>query len=367
MIRCSNFDVLPWFKRACFSWGLLAIAAVAAPAEAIPLSPGDRVEVSIPDDVYFTRVYEVNQDGDLEIPYLGRVGVVGLELEQAEQRLASALVGDQFFPPQELRLTMQVVEWAQVYVSVSGEVFQPGRVLVNRLYDPAEQSEAFEVTNQQVTGRYRPERYLSNALRAAAGVLPTADIENVVWIRGDREQVLDMSGLLTGEPVEDVPLIAGDRVIVPSTGELQPELMRPSPITPAGIKVFISNLTVPSAGNAGSGVNNQLEGLSFPYGARFSQAVIAANCAGGTQATNANRYAALVDVDRIEGTTVVLDRSIESILRDPLADGGNPFLMPGNGVVCYDSTVTNVRDVSRSIRDILNPLSVLGEILDLIF
>ncbi|MEO0757935.1 MAG: polysaccharide biosynthesis/export family protein [Cyanobacteria bacterium J06648_16] len=355
-----------WQSICRLSLGIF-LAAIAAPAQAIPLSPGDRIEVSIPDDTYFTRVYEVNQDGNLEVPYLGRVAVMGLEPEQAEQRLATALIEDQFFPPGELQLTMQVVAWSQVYVSVSGEVFQPGRVLVNRLFDPAEQTEAIQAENLQVPGRYRPERYLSNALRAAAGVLPTADIENVIWIRGDEERVLDMSGLLSGEPVADVPVIAGDRIIVPSVGEIQPELMRPSPITPAGIKVFISNLTVPSSGNAGSGVNNQLEGLSFPYGARFSQAVIAGNCAGGTQATNASRHAALVDVDREAGTTVVIDRPIESILRDPLADGGNPFLMPGNGVVCYDSTVTNVRDVSRTIGDILNPITLIGEILDFIF
>ncbi|MEM9001903.1 MAG: polysaccharide biosynthesis/export family protein [Cyanobacteria bacterium P01_F01_bin.86] len=353
-----------WFQS---YWSLLTLLLLAPSAQAIPLSPGDRLEVSIPDDSYFARVYEVNQDGNLEIPYLGLLPVAGLEPEVIREQLSTALIEAQFFPEDSLQLSIQVVQWSQVYVSVSGDVFQPGRVLVNRLYDPLEQPEATQQGNIQIPGRYRPERYLSNAIRAAAGVLPTADIQNVIWIRGDEERIFDLSGFFTGEPVEDIPVIAGDQIIVPSVGEIQPEFVRPSAITPAGIKVFMSNLTMPAPGNAGSGVNNQLEGLSFPYGARFNQAVVAGNCAGGTQVTNAHRYAALVKVDRVEGTTVVLERSIESLLRDPLADDGNPFLMPGNAVVCYDSTVTNIRDVSQTFSEILSPLNLLGQVLNFIF
>ncbi|MDJ0574869.1 MAG: polysaccharide biosynthesis/export family protein [Xenococcaceae cyanobacterium MO_234.B1] len=48
-------------------------------ASALPLSPGDRLSVSIPNEKYFARTYEVNQNGELEIPLLGEVTVAGLE------------------------------------------------------------------------------------------------------------------------------------------------------------------------------------------------------------------------------------------------------------------------------------------------
>lgn len=66
---------------------------------ALPLSPGDRLEVSIPKESYFSRVYEVNEDGNLEIPYLGAMYVEGLELTHVEEKLAYALVRQGFFPP----------------------------------------------------------------------------------------------------------------------------------------------------------------------------------------------------------------------------------------------------------------------------
>jgi polysaccharide export outer membrane protein len=164
-------------------------------------------------------------------------------------------------------------------------------------------------------------------------------------IRNNFVQILDLSGVFTGEEVDDVPLIAGDRVVVPILAKQQNNLVRPSQITPPGIRVFLSNLTIPAPSNA--------TGSSFPYGARFSQAVISANCLGGTFPTNSQRRAVLVRTDRQTGETEVFDRGIEQLIRDSTDDTNNPFLMPEDGVGCYDSTVTEARDVVRTITDIL--------------
>ena len=64
---------------------------------ALPLSPGDRIEVSIPNEKYFSRVYEVNEDGNLEIPYLGTFSVTGREPSQVKQNLVQSLVEEGFF------------------------------------------------------------------------------------------------------------------------------------------------------------------------------------------------------------------------------------------------------------------------------
>lgn len=329
-------------------------------SQALPLSSGDRLEVSIPNEKHFARVYEVNQNGELEIPYLGSLFVQGLEPSAVQEKLTEALVKNGFFPPNTLQLTVQILEWSPIQVSILGEVVQPGRVQLN---DPDYPNEsAISLESRQVTGNYAPSRYLVNAIKATGGVLPTANVREIILQRDGKEMKIDISGAITGEPINDVPLIAGDRIIVPAATSFQPELMRPSLITPPGIKVFVSNLTVPATSNATSAIGNQEEGISFSYGSRFSQAVMATNCVGGTQATNANRSAVLVRVNRLTGETTYLDRSVEDIMRNSNNDRDNPFLMSGDGVACYDSTVTETRDVFRTIGELLNPFFLLRQL-----
>ncbi|WP_081942700.1 polysaccharide biosynthesis/export family protein [Myxosarcina sp. GI1] len=333
---------------------VITIVFNATSTMALPLSPGDRLEVSIPNEPYFSRVYEVNEEGNLEVPYLGAMSVAGLEPSYVEHKLAHALVNRGFFPPNTLQMTIQVIEWSQITVNIAGEVFQPGAIQINLPYYPEES--AVSPDANQITGEFPYRRNLTDALEAAGGVLPTANVKKIRLIRNGKERVFDLSGALTGEPIENLPLIAGDRIIVPGADRFQAELVRPSAITRAGMKVFVSNLTIPSTSNATSSINNMEEGITFPYGARFSQAVIATNCAGGTDATNAHRRAILVRVDRLTGETTHMDRGVEELLRNSHDNDDNPLLMPKDGVACYDSAVTNVRDVFQFLGDIFTPI-----------
>ena len=331
-----------------------------APASiALPLSPGDRLEVFIPNEQYFSRAYQVNQNGELEMPFLGAVSVMGLEPVEVEKKLSWLLRDKGYFPGDYLQLSVQILEWAEIQVSVAGELFQPGRVLINEGEEI--QPTAISPETLQITGDYPTRRYLTTAISAAGGVLPTANLKDIRLIQQGKEKIIDLSGIFTGEPVEDVPLMAGDRIIVPATN-FQAELVRPSQITPPGMKVFVSNLTIPASNNASSSIGNREEGIEFPYGSRFSQAVIATNCAGGTQATNAHRHAVLVRVNRLTGETAFLDRPVEDLLRNSHNEAENPLLMPRDGVACYDSRVTNTRDIFKTISDIFNPLFLLRKL-----
>lgn len=254
-------------------------------------------------------------------------------------------------------MTIQVIEWSPITVNVAGELFQPGTIQVNLPFYPEES--AVSPDAQQITGEFPYRRYLTDALEAAGGVLPTANVKKIRLIRDGREQIFDLSGALTGELVENIPLIAGDRIVVPAAERFQAELVRPSAITRPGIKVFVSNLTIPSTSNATSSINNIEEGITFPYGARFSQAVIATNCVGGTKDTNAKRKGLLVRVDRLTGETTYLEKGVEELIRDSHNDDDNPLLMPRDGVACYDSTVTNTRDIFQMLGDIISPFKSL--------
>ncbi len=340
----------------------LSVFASALPSNALPLSPGDQLEVSIPNERYFARIYEVNQEGNLEVPYLGAIPVAGLEPLEAEQRLSKALITGGYFPPNALKLTLQVVLWAPVQVGISGEVFAPGRVTINEGAEEDRPS-IFGTDTQFIVGDNPPLRTLTRAIRAAGGVTPTADISKVRVLRANREKVIDLTGVFTGEAVENIPLVAGDQVIIPTADRFQADLVRPSDITLPGIKIFVSNLTIPAGNNALSSIGNEQEGINFPYGGRFSQAVVATNCVGGAKATNANRKAVLVRVNRITGKTTHLERPVEELIRNSTTDAENPLLMPRDAVACYDSRLTNTRDVFRSISEFFGPARVLFDVL----
>lgn len=318
---------------------------------AIPLSQGDRLRVLIPEGELFSGVFEVNLDGKIQVPYLDPISVQGLEINAVKQKIYNALIAQKYFQPKFLQVNVSILQWSAIQVTVSGETFQPGRIIVN--------SRSAEDRSQQQSvssGDYPPERYLTAALRGAGGVMPNANIKEILLIRNGKEQKVDLTGIFTGDPVEDVPLVAGDRIIVSRLPQPQNQFVRPSQITPPGIRVFLSNLTNSATSNSSSAIKS--DGSSFPYGARFSQAVVSANCAGGV-VTAHDRHALLVRVDRITGETSSWDRSIEQIMRDSKNDNDNPFLMPEDTVACYDSTTTDVRDVFSTISDVLNPLNLL--------
>ena len=328
---------------------IFATLTLATPCLALPLSPGDRVKVMIPEGTEFSGIFEVNLEGNLEIPYLTPLPVVGLEPEQVEENLTTALIDGAFFKRSFLQVSLKVVQWGTVEVFVSGATFLPGRVFINEL-------SAAEKTQPPVpvAGQYPPNRYLATAIWDAGGIKPTADIKNIQLIRDRETRIIDLSGILTGEPFTDIALISGDRIIVPDSGKMHNELMRPSQITPTGVKVFLSNLTQPATGNAVSGIGR--DATSFPYGSRFSHAVTAANCVGGTRGTNAERQALLVTTEQLTGKTTYLKRQVNDILTDSTNDGNNPFLQANDIVTCYDSKVVQFRDV---INTILSPIPIL--------
>jgi polysaccharide export outer membrane protein len=326
--------------------------SIASPSWGVPLSPGDRLKVSIPEGEEFSGIFEVNGDGTIGIPYLPPLMVVGQEPEQVQQQLFETLVQGGFFQPSFLRVSVNIIQWAPIEVFVSGETFLPGRVLINEHSD-AEKTQS----PVQVTGQYTEKRYLASAIRDAGGVKPNADVTAIQLIRNGQTQVFDLSGIFTGQPFADVPLVAGDRIIVPDSGRMNSNLVRPSQITPVGVKIFLSNLTVPATGNAISGIGR--DATSFSYGSRFSHAVVAANCAGGTKTTNAGRRAILVNTNQLTGQTQYLERRVDDILKKSTNDADNPFLMANDAVACYDSHVTQARDIVDTISKFFAPFSLI--------
>lgn len=319
--------------------------------QAPPLSPGDRVQIHIHEGEEFSGVYEVDLDGTLGLPLIEPVFVAGLTPAKAEQLIAERLINEGIFRKQFLRLSVRPQQWAAVQVQVQGAVFNPGLVTINA-------REAAERAQQstQWSGDFPTRRLLNEALQAAGGIRPDANIKKVYLFRGEQQTVLNLSGLLDDSPLELPALAAGDRIYIPPTGHFDSRLVRPSSITPPGVRIFISNLTSPSNSNASSAINR--DATDLPYGTRLLGAAISANCVGGSSASNSNRTTVLVSTNPVTGETEVIERSLEQLLVNRNRDTVNPHIMPGDGVTCYDSSVTNLREIGRTLTDILLPFSL---------
>ena len=321
----------------------------------LTLSPGDRVTVDILDGEEFNGIYEINIDGLLSLPYVSPIFVVGNTIQQIEQQLTSHLIQEEILNPNHAQVSCRIQQWSAVRVLVSGAVFSPGGVIIN--------NRTIEHKNYMQTQRSGDspfERFLTTAIRSAGGVRPDADLTSIKIVRDGLVSTLDISGIINGHHFDDIALVAGDQIIIPSLGMTQPRLMRPSQITPPGFDIFISNLSTPADSNAQSAIGKHSR--SIPYGTRLLRGLISANCVGGTVHTNASRMAILVSTDLTTGQTKVIQRSIEDLVRNHNRDEFNPYLMPNDGIACYDSNVTSIRAVARSFSDLFNPLLLLSNL-----
>ena len=321
-------------------------------AQGLLLSPGDLVEVLIEDGEGFNGRYIVDNAGYVKLPIIGVIEAGGATTNKLETKIELALVKAEIFQPANSSVTIHVLNWSSIEVSVAGAVFQPGTVLINKKPTGIQNSEHLEAF-----GDYSTTRLLSEAIRAASGIRPDAKLDQIILLRKGWQVQIDMTGMLSGNLVTDYPLVAGDRVIVPSTGCFQEQLVRPSLITPKGFRVFMSNL-IDSAGDNSSAAVGRYS-TSLPYGTRLLQAAVSANCVGGKDWTNAPRRVVLASRNPITGDTQVIERSVEELMTMPNKGNINPYLMPNDAVACYDSDITNYRDIAKTVVDLILPFKLL--------
>ncbi|MCF2950423.1 polysaccharide biosynthesis/export family protein [Paraglaciecola aquimarina] len=318
----------------------------------LPLSPGDMLEVTMEYGEGFNGSYILDNLGLITLPIIQPINASGLSPRELSQQIELALIKAKVFRAATATVHVKVLHLAAIEVPVTGAVFQPGRVLINAKNANAEMDQRVVAT-----GDYSTKRLLSEAIRAAYGVRPDAKLDQVILLRRGWQIEVDLSGILSGMPTKDYPLIAGDQVIVPSTGCFQSHLVRPSQITPKGFRVFMSNLIDSAASNSGAGVGRYSSNL--PYGTKLLQAAVSANCIGGKEWTNAPRKVMLASINPLTNETQVIERSVEQLMRQANRDDINPYVMPNDAIACYDSGITNLRDVARTFVEILSPFKLL--------
>jgi polysaccharide export outer membrane protein len=88
------------------------------------LRPGDTVQIAVFNETDLSVVQQLDPNGVLIVPLLGRTELGGLTLREAETRLEEAYISEEYLiDPQ---VTVAVAEYAEQVFYIFGEVNQPG-------------------------------------------------------------------------------------------------------------------------------------------------------------------------------------------------------------------------------------------------
>ncbi len=319
-------------------------------------SRGDLLKLKIQSMPEFDGLYTINSQGELELPFSQSVVALHKTRSQLIKEIQKRLYDSEWFATDNVFVELSLVNMSSIDVSVYGAVFNQGRVTINS--KPA--LKASEVI-QHEAGTYASGRDLVAAISAAGGIRPDADLFRVIIKRQGRYFSANLEQLISGAGYGATPnLVHGDQIFVMSNGAEDTSLIRPSQITPPGMRVQMSNLTAPALSNAQSAIG--ADATRLPYGSSLLDAAVSANCVGGTHQANASRSILLITRHYGAKEQIVIRRSINQLLAGSSDYSVNPYLMPNDGVACYDSKFTNIRDVARGIGELFGPV-ILGGIL----
>lgn len=158
------------------------------------LRPGDVIEIrlaGVPTDeiASFSAQYTIDDQGSVNLPYIGTVKVAGTAPSQAQTVIESKLKSDQIYTHPNVTIGMQL---GQRFVNVGGSVRAPGRI------------------------PYTPDLTLMSAINAAGGFNDFSDKKRVRLVHESKAQIFDTRKIFK-DPTLDPKVFPGDQIEVPQS------------------------------------------------------------------------------------------------------------------------------------------------------
>ncbi|MBX3513879.1 MAG: polysaccharide export protein [Xanthobacteraceae bacterium] len=145
------------------------------------LSPGDKLKVTVFNEVDLTGEFQVNERGNIAFPLVGEVQAANSTSDEFQQRLTARLRGKYVKKP---RVSVEMISYRPV--NVLGEVRNAGQI------------------------QYRPGLTLQDAVALAGGFTYRANTRTVYVRRADASGEVSIS-----TDGERVPILPGDNIRVP--------------------------------------------------------------------------------------------------------------------------------------------------------
>lgn len=200
-------------------------------APPIRIGAGDLIEVQMFENPDLSGRFRVDERGDVTIPLLGPVHVVGETAEEVAVQIERRFVAAQILQPGESHATVFIAEYASQGITVNGEVRTPGVVPALGI------------------------RMLNDVISAAGGVNPTASSKIVITHKRDpgNQITVEYNPTLLVPIIPDVQIFPGDTVVVPRAGSIYivGNITRPGVYVLEGRRVLTVEEAMALAGGTG--------------------------------------------------------------------------------------------------------------------
>lgn len=225
---------------------LVSVMQVPAPAPVLPqaapstqaslsyiIGPSDVLGIKVFDEASLSGPYNVDSDGSITFPLVGRVEVMGKTVREVEALLTKLLTGDYFRRPQ---VSVEIAQYRSRSIFVLGEVRAPGK------YSIEGQVTLLEVIAKagSLTPTAGPviivQRYKEGVPTVLAPALPGDE-------RAAEIMRINMSDLQEGRITANLLLQDGDTLFIPSADKFYVTGFVRNP----GAFVLVPNMTVRQA------------------------------------------------------------------------------------------------------------------------
>ena len=161
-------------------------------AQSAVLRVGDTVDIrlgGVPNEeiAAFSAPQAIDDAGMLNIPYIGKVKVSGVDCAEAQHLIESKLKSEKIYTNPTVNVTVQV---STRLVNVTGEVKSGGRVV------------------------YTADLTIMSAIGSSGGFTDFADKKRVKLVRAGKVTVHDTTKF-SRDPALDVKVLPGDQIVVP--------------------------------------------------------------------------------------------------------------------------------------------------------
>ncbi len=250
-------------------------------AQAYRIGVGDKLEIAVFGHDDLSKIVEVRSDGSINYPLIGDVQVKGMTVSEVDDQITKVLGKDFLVDPQ---VSVDVREYQSQWVTVIGEVRNPGRFMLRR--------------NMR----------LIDVLAEAGGVTKEAGVEILVTRRTDagdtRQILLDRERLLSQEN-EDANILLSHMDIV-TVGEKKIFYIR-GEVTRPGSYFLESGLSIMKAISVAGGLT--------PYANRKEVQLIRAGAGGAVGDTKVVNLKAIEegkkpDIPLLSNDVIIVPRRI---------------------------------------------------------
>lgn len=310
------------------------------------LDNGDIIFINFIGANFYNNKYEVNPEGEINLPEINKINVRGLTLKELETLLTKKY--DEFLFNSELVLS--IVKYRPLQVYVKGEVKRPG--LYN--FGPVVANENFPrdftgySSNISSSIKSNPEykvTYLFDVLKTSYGVTNYADLSKVIVIRKNaisqgggkiQAEINLLSLLIDGDQDQNIRIYDGDTIIVPkSTKLIKDQLLtiNKSNLSPEIMTVFITGNVFKTGA------------LDLSQGSSLNQAIASS---GGKKLLTGK-----IEFIRFDDDGTSIRKKFNYDPNAPINSKNNPILMSGD-IVNVEKTLLG--NASTVIGEVSSPI-----------